>query len=370
MRLDWLQRLTDHAGPFATVCTDVTRDGSEAGPGLENRWVAHADRLSRMGAPDGLVQALSGVVRSRTRRGGRTHRVVVASGDGVLLDQVLPARGVPDLPPGERSTWGPVPDLVPVVRALARSTSCLLVEVDANGTHLLVMSPRGNELEAATVLEDRDVLAQVPGGGWVHSRTLLPAGPDAPADVAGVARRVDDQVRRHRPDLVLVVGTDGPVAAVLGRCTEVAAPVVRLAWPLGEGGPQARVQELTRVLDGTSRGRDEAVLARFGAAGSRASGAVTGLAAVVAALQRTEVEELLLRDGGLGRQLWATGRPQQVGTSSEDVVGVLDQPVPVAADVALVWAAVGTAAGVTLVPAGLAGDLEDGVGALLRDRRR
>lgn len=369
MRLDWLQRLTEHAGPFVTVCTDVTGDGSEPRYGPERRWAAHADRLSRLGAPDRLVQAVSDVVRSRTRRGGRTHRIVVASGDGVLLDQVLPARWVCEPPPGERCTWGPVPDLVPVVRALARSTSCLLVEIGADETHLLVVSPRGHELEAATLLEDCDVLAQVPGGGWVHSRTLLPARPDVPADAVVVACRVDDQVRRHRPDLVLVVGTDGPVEAVLGRCTEVDAPVVRLAWPHDEGGPQARVQELTRVLDGTSRGRDEAVLARFAEAGSRTSGTVTGLAAVAAALQRAEVEELLLRDGGLGGELWATGRPQQVATSSEDLVGLLDRPVPVAADIALVWAAVSAAAGVTLVPAGLAGDLEDGVGALLRDRR-
>ena len=74
MRLDWLHRLTDHQGPFATVVTDASRDGEDADRTVELRGRAHAERLTALGAPDEVVQALAPVVSSPTRRGGGVGR--------------------------------------------------------------------------------------------------------------------------------------------------------------------------------------------------------------------------------------------------------------------------------------------------------
>ena len=148
MRIDWLSHLTARTGPFATVAMDVSHDDEGAGAAIDLRWRGHEERLRRHGVPDDVVDAVHDVAVSPTRRGGEVGRVVVASlDDGVLLDQLLPSA-----PSEESCTVGPVPDLVALVRAFAGSASYVLALVDAAGADVQVVSARGDELEAETVV--------------------------------------------------------------------------------------------------------------------------------------------------------------------------------------------------------------------------
>jgi len=365
VRLEWLHRLTEHEGPFATVVTDASRDGEDGDHTVELRWRAHAERLAELGAPDEVVQALAPVVGSATRRGGEVGRVVVAAADGVVLDQVLP-----EPPTGERTSWGPVPDLVSVVRALSRSTSYLLAEVDSSGADLQAVSARGDELEAATVVGDHDVLHKVPGGGWSHRRYQLRVQDSVQRNASAVAEQLASEVRRHRPEVVLVAGTDSPVAALLEQVPPaVAERVVRLRTGGRAAGTDdgALAEEVARVLDERCRSRDEDVLDRFARGHAVQREGVAGLEAVVTAFQRDQVDELLLEDRDLDAPVWVTGRPDQLATTTDDLDAMGAQGRAEArADAALVWAAVGTGAGVTVVPVDRTDQLTDGVGAVLR----
>ena len=365
MRLDWLHRLTEHAGPFATVVTDASRDGEDADHTVELRWRAHAARLAELGAPEEVVQALAPAVSSPTRRGGAVGRVVVAAPDGVLLDQVLP-----EPPLEERTSWGPVPDLLPVVRALSRSTSYVLAEVDATGADVQAVSARGDELEAATVVGDHDVLHKFAGGGWSHRRFQMRVQDSVQRNAAEVADQLASEVRRYKPDVVLVTGADASVAALVDEC---APPVAERLVRLHTGGraagtsEEALAEEISRVLDERSRTRDEEVLDRFARGRAVQRDGVAGLDAVVAAFQRDQVDELLLADRDLDHLVWVTGTPDQLATSTDDLEAIgATQRSQARADAALVWAAIGTRAGVTVVPSERTDELADGVGAVLR----
>jgi hypothetical protein len=126
-------------------------------------------------------------------------------------------------------------------------------------------------------------------------------------------------------------------------------------------------QEISRVLEERCRSRQDEVLDRFARGRAVQREGVAGLAPVVAALQRDQVDELLLADREIDDPVWVSGRPDQLATSADDLdaigAGVRERA---RADAALVWAAIGTGAGVTVVPEERADQLTDGVGALLR----
>jgi hypothetical protein len=368
VKIDWLAHLTAHEGPFATVVTDVSHDDQGAAGAVELRWRAHEERLGRLGVPERVVQDLHEVVASPTRRGGAVGRVVVASlEDGVLLDQL-----VPQAPPEESCTVGPVPDLVPVLRAFAGSASYVLAVVDAAGADVQVVSARGDELEAGTVVGEHDVLHKVPGGGWAHRRFQLRVEDSVDRDAGQVSQALDTEVRRHRPELVLLAGEPRPVSAVADQVgEEVRSRLVRLRS--GSRADGADAESLVAEVESVVRERVEARRCELVEDWTRAAGqerdAAQGLDDTATALARGQVQELLVDEGALGdRSLWAFGAPTHLAAHHEDLPdGAGDDGARVAAASALVWAALGTGAGVTLVDGGDGGpELADGCGALLR----
>ncbi len=237
-----------------------------------------------------------------------------------MLDQVLP-----EPPPAERTSWGPVPDLVPVVRALTRSTSYLLAQVDSAGADVQAVSARGDELEAATVVGDHDVLHKVPGGGWSHRRFQMRVEDSVQQNAAEVAEQLAAEVRRHQPELVLVAGTPTPVSAVVDHCAPaVTERLVRLRSGGRAAGTDddALAEEVARVLDERCRERDDEVLERFERGHAVQREGVSGTEAVVAALRRDQVDELLLADRDLPGTLWVSGSPDQLATVEDDLVTI------------------------------------------------
>ena len=88
MDVTFLGSVTDHPGPFATVCADVTHVTENADTELDLRVRALADRLTEQGAPEAVVEA----VRARLLEGNEggeagtyRGRAVVAGPDGTVL---------------------------------------------------------------------------------------------------------------------------------------------------------------------------------------------------------------------------------------------------------------------------------------------
>jgi hypothetical protein len=378
MKLDWAAGLSGTTGPFATVSVDASRDEPDAAREIELRWQAHARRLADLGAPDAVVKALGEAVTAPHGRAGDVGQLLVATADGIALDLVLPRP-----PVRESASWGPVPQLLPAVRALNGRLSYVLAEVDSAGGAIHVVTPWG-EAASEEVRGDHDVLHRVPGGGWSHRRYQRRVEDSVARNADEVARALAAIVREHRPDLVLVGGEEKAVTDLLdqspGEVTGRVHRVHRGSRAPGAGN-EARDAEVAELVARHARERRAAVLDRFTGAEARQEAAAQSLPDVVAALQRGQVDELLLVDDpSSDLTLWATGVPEQLALD-RDELGAMGAGTGerARADAAIVWAVAGTGAGITLFardPEDPRHDpdadgeaeprLRDGIGAVLR----
>jgi Bacterial archaeo-eukaryotic release factor family 2 len=363
MRLDWLRPVLERKGPFVTACLDASRDDPAGAHEVELRWQGHAEKLATLGAPQEALRAAGEAAVRPTGRAGKLGRLVVATGDGLALDVVLP---VP--PVREEAVFAPIPDLLPAVRA-SGGVVFAVVDLDRKGADVEVVGVLGEPVETEQVEGDHDLLHKVPGGGWSQRRYQARVEDSWDHNAHTVARALNALERQHRPSIIVVRGDD-KAAAALGEhiSPQVRERVVRVhGGGRGAGADDSTGRgEVAQVLAAHADRSRAAVVDRFREAEGRQDVAVQGLDAVLDTLRRGQVEELLLRDDPTSPlQLWVGSAPGAVAQRRSEIEAMGEQhPEKVRAGAALVWAALSTDAGITLVAddAPIAG----GVGALLR----
>ena len=365
MDLALFHPLAEANGPYATVTMDLTKTDPANTDHLYGRWRDLERRLRDVGAPEDVIATLQDAALEPTGVGGEHGRMVVANADGLLATYDLPRR------PDAHATWGPVPCLLPAIRALASTISHLVVRIDRTGADIEMHC--GSAEQDATTVEvqgDHDDLTQVKTGGWSQRRFESRIQDSWEQNAAKVAEELDRMVRKHKPKLVLVVGEEHAMSFLEQHASaELTAVLVRSAvGGRGEGSSDEVVRDATEAALAATRATMEAdVVARFRQETGRAEAASEGLEPVVDVLQRAQVDELLLVEGREHDQdLWVGQDGLQLGLTREDAEALgATEPAVVPADEALVWAAVCSRAGVTLLDRAQA-DPADGVGALLR----
>jgi hypothetical protein len=365
MLLNVLNHLRTARPPFATVCLDATGLSRATGDDGGRRWVQQARKLTEDGVPAATVEALSRAATGPTGLGGEHARLVVASGSDVVLNLVLPGR-----PARDESMFGPVPQLMPVARAMADAVPYAVVRVDRSGADVDVVSATGDVASEEEVEGGHDVLHKVPSGGWSQRRYQQRVEDSWAHNAGAVADRLDRVVRRNHLELVLVSGDERAIAELKGRSSaEVADRLVVLDSGGRAAGTSAEAEQeaVRKALDAHREHRRRTVLDEFSEQLSRQQRAVEGLEPVVEALARGQVQRLVLRDDATSTvRLWVGESPQQIGMTREQVLqsGAASAE-EVRADAALVWSLLGTDADISLV-----GDsdarLYEGIGALLR----
>jgi hypothetical protein len=365
VRLDWLNPLVGRSGPFATVALDVTREAPESAHEIELRWEGHERRLRSLGASPATIAAFEDAAVAPTGRAGRAGRLLVTADDALVLDLVLPQPPVREL-----TTVGPVPHLMPAVRAFANCAPHLLVQVNRSGADIDVVGILGEQAAHQEVEGDHDVMHKVPGGGWSHRRFQQRVEDSWERNAEEVAAEVDRLFRRFAPEVVLVTGDEHALSALTAALVKPALDkIVRI-----EGGGRAAGTSQEALHESAERAlarhiadRDGALVDAFAGARGRQREAVQGLDSVVDALRRAQVAQLLLHDDPTSdATLWVGDKPLDLGLARDDVtaLGVSD-PTEVPASAALVWALLGSGGGITLVdPAQVR--LTGGIGALLR----
>jgi hypothetical protein len=234
----------------------------------------------------------------------------------------------------------------------------------------------GADLELAggdheTVAGDHDVVHKLPTGGTSQRRLQMRAEDSWERNAEAVADALHRLVRSAPAELVLVMG-DVRAVALLERYASdaLASRLVRLDTGGRAPGTSATAEQeaVDEALALHRASREAALVDRFAEQLNRQQDAVDGLADVVDVLARGQVEELLLVDDRAAtttvRVVRSTGHvvvPGQPESDADDLDDVVDVP----AGDALVWQAVRTRAGVTLVDPHQV-RLRDGVGALLR----
>jgi hypothetical protein len=365
MNVSFLEPVLTTARPFATVCADVTHTTENADTELDLRVRAIAEELSGQGAPEPVVEAVRGRLLEGNDGGEagtlRGRAVVVDSTGSVVLDQPLA-----DAPDREVAEWAPQPDLLPVLRQLAGRVPHIVVLIDRVGADITFVNLPEREDEQASVEGDTRHIRKFQGGGWAHHRYQHNTENIWIHNVDGVAKRIDDMVRRHSVRFVLVAG-DVRARQIL---TDRAGSWSHLIVSMDEGGRAAGAsrepvdtREAELVAEHEARQIAESVEKVQAAAAHGLS--VTGRDRVVEALRKGQVETLVLADDPDDETLLVGDSPLELGVKQQDMDALGTHGSAVPADRALIQAAVASAAEVVVVPRAAMPD-EVPVAAVLR----
>ena len=371
MDLHFLSDLNSTAGPYATVYLDASHDTEDAARADALRWAAQRSDLAGQGADEATLAALDAAVEDGDAAVGRAGRALVAAGGRVLLD-----RHLPQPPAAPSATWGPAPDLLPLLLDAPEPLTAVVVRVEKAGGEILLAGP-GERLERAeTVRGTTENLHHTRGGGfntWSMQRRVEQNWRDNVAELAG---HVDAEVRRTGAR-VLVVAGDGQSRSLLRDALPERSAGIAVDVEHSGGRSGGDDQELQAAVTAAARdavdAQRHAVLERLDQERGRPDGlAAVGLEPVLQALRAEQVDTLLL-DGGVtrGGELWVGESASQLATDADRLRGLGSEPVgrlPV--DAALLAAAAASGAAFEPLGGGRTGlvgkPVEDGVAALLR----
>lgn len=367
MDTTFLHRALNAPGPFATVCADVTHTTESADTELDLRVRAICDRLTEQGATEAAVDA----VRARLQEGlegGRAGtlrgRAVVADAAGtVLLDSPLV-----DVPRTELAEWSAQPDLLQVLRQLPGRVPHLVVVADRVGADITIVTAPGQPAMETSVEGDTQYMRKISRGDWSELSYLHTAENVWAANADKVAKVLDQLVGQTRARFVLLAGEQRARAVLTDRATtRVAELLVEMdEGGRAEGADREPIHRRAAQLVAEYEARDDArVLEQIEAASAHGL-AVTGTAAVVEALRKSQVETLVLADEPDGQVLFVGNTALELGVDSADLVGMgVQDGHDMPADRALIAAAESSSAAVVVLPrAAMPGDVA--VAAVLR----
>jgi hypothetical protein len=351
MDVSFLQPVFDAAGPYATVCADVTHTTENADTELDLRVRAVAEKLSEQGAPEPVVEA----VRSRLLEGNdggeagtlKGRALVVAADGSVVLDQALVAA-----PLREVAEWSPQANLLPVLRELPGRVPHIVVLTDRTGADISYLGMPGQVDEEETVRGETFQIRKFSGGGWAHHRYQHNAENKWVHNAEEVGRRISSMVRRLSPRFVLVAGDVRARQILTDRASDLWSDLI---VSMDEGGRAAGadrepVDKRTAELLAEHEAREDAAVIEQIEAAAAHGLSVTGKEAVVEALRKGQVETLVLADDPGEDTLLVGHGPLELGVNQQDMdaLGIHGEIVP--ADRALLAAAVASSAGVVVVP--------------------
>ena len=125
------RKLLDAPGPFASVYFDDSHDTHDAEAQLELKWRAVRARLEEQGADESVTNAIETAVMDLRPPIGRSGRAVVASAQGVVLNEHL------TIPTAETVVRvSELPYLVPIVEHGFDQQDYVLVEADHTGADI------------------------------------------------------------------------------------------------------------------------------------------------------------------------------------------------------------------------------------------
>ena len=346
-------------GPFLSLYLTTEAGIDNAAQRAEARWKSVRADLAEAGAAEGALAAVDPLV-SDAHLVGQCLAVFATEQGDVHVEHH------PDPPAQDRARWGPLPSLVPVIEWRQSSPPHVAVLTDRRGADLFALRAAEANLQR-TAGGGEDPLAKSSPGGWSQGRYQQRAENTWEHNAKAVADevvRLADQV-----DARLVV-VAGDVRAVQLLRESLPKDVLDKLEVVGGGrSPDGSADEVVADVDRlveTAVGHDtERLLAKFLEERGQQDRATDGPARTLEALAGAQVEVLLVHDDPEDdRQAWFGPEPSQVGLDEHAMgaMGVQDARRDRLVDVA-VRAALGTGAGVRVVPAGA---VKDGLGAILR----
>ena len=362
MQLSFLRPLYARPGRWCSVYMDASRHTQDARAQVDLRWRALKGDLLGQGADPVTVEAVEEVVRRHQPMPGDYGIAVFASRGRVVLTEYLSAPPLRDL-----ASWSALPHTMPLVAQRGEQVAWVRVLADRTGADAMAVSAGGVPRRAHVTGGQSRQLRRVQPGGWSQSRYQRAAMEAWHQNAGDAAAATADLAERVGADVVVVAGdirATGMIAAQLPeRWQDV---LVRTdAGARDVGADDTLMDDITaQTVAEVADRRVTAALDRFGV--QEDVGA--GLDAVVSALQRNQVDTMLIVDDpSADGELWVGPEPTEIATDPGQLsdMSVAD-PQRVRADAALLRALIGTDADLTVLAPEEAPELTDGVGAVLR----
>jgi Bacterial archaeo-eukaryotic release factor family 2 len=355
-----LAALAARPGPFATVYLTTDSEIANAAQRSEQRWKTLRAELVGQGAPEEVLSVIDPLVADAHRHGQCLSVVVPAGADPVVDHQ-------PEPPRHDVGRWGPLPVLGPLIEWRQSAVPHVVVLTDRQGADLLGFRREGPDLLREVTGDDDPIRKSAPGG-WSQRRYQQRAENTWEHNAANVADDVVELVDKIGAQLVVVAGDVRAVPLLReqlpGRVDDLVRVVDGGRSP--DGSTDAVAAEATRLAATVVAAETRRLLEKFREERGQHDRAADGADATIAALNETRVEVLLV-PGDVADAPPAVFGPDPVPVSrsarSLRDLGV-DQPREAPLVDVLIRAALGTGAGVRVVPSHAAPT--DGIGALLR----
>jgi hypothetical protein len=360
MNISFLRPLYGRRGPWASVYLDASRDTESGGKEFELRWRAAKRRLNAADADEASVDALERALAQYPSQAGDYGLAAFAARGEVGLIDPLPAP-----PRQEIASFETLPHAMPLVSQRGERIAWLRVVVDRTGADLVGATTGGQPRTARFGGGQGYPIRKANPGGWSQPRYQRSAEVTWERNAAEIAGGVTDLADSVGAE-VIVVGGDQHARSLL-------AEYLPERWQgrlvVADAGAEAEeLDDVTAraIADAAAAHTAEAV-DRFRTQLARDAAAGSGLPAVVSALQRGQVDTLLIVDDPSSTaQLWIGPRPTHVAMTADELRAMgVSQPEKVRADAALVRALACSDADLVLIEPG-AVDVDGGVGAVLR----
>ncbi|APU16957.1 MULTISPECIES: Vms1/Ankzf1 family peptidyl-tRNA hydrolase [Actinoalloteichus] len=302
MELGLLRELATRSGPCAVAYLDVTRDTEEAYRAIALRRRAIEEELADRGVDAATLSAVDEALESEPWAVGRAGRAVVAQNGTVLLDRLIA-----EPPENTITAYSRVPDVFPLVAAVAAEEPVVVAVVDRIGADIGVHVRDGGWRTDRTVEgEDRPV-HKVRGLGWSQNRVQRRVENTAAHNAAEIAREVDRAAAEIGTRLIVIAGEvqarTEVLAALPARSKSIAVEAEHGGRAAGSDRT-ALAEEIQRLAAEFLADEAGQVVERFQAELAAGQGlAVSGPERVVAALQAGAVDTILLPSDGMDREV-------------------------------------------------------------------
>jgi hypothetical protein len=245
----------------------------------------------------------------------------------------------------------------------------LVAVVDRKGGDLFVFRPDGSDAYMPVEGGD-DPIHKAKPGGWSQARYQRRAENTWDANAHEVADAITELVDKEQPALIALGGDVRAVELLKEAMPKRVGELVHdiAGSRAADGSVDSVVDDVTRLVATAVAAGTAALLAKFREERGQADRAVDGPAATLDALNKAQVEVLLVHaDPDDSRTAWfgAEAIPVAEAAAGLTDLGVADPQQAALADVAL-RAALGTGAGFRIIPG--AGGPSGGIGAILRWR--
>jgi peptide subunit release factor 1 (eRF1) len=346
-------------GPFATVYLTTESHIENAAQRSEQHWKVLRAELADAGVPDAVLADIDSLVPDAHLAGQCLAVVAVAGG-------VLHVEHGPEPPPRDRARWAALPSLVPILEWRQSLPTHMTVLADRTGADLCVYRHERPDVERQAG-GGTDPLHRSAAGGWSQLRYQHRAENTWEHNADDVAAEIVSLVDRFDPRIVVLAGDVRAVQLINDALPDQVAK--RLEVVQGSRTEDGSDDEFAAGVKGRLAGAVATdtvhLLEKLKEELGQDDRAADGASATVAALARAQVEVLLVHESADDQRRALFGpEPTQVGLRADELaLGVDEAQEGALVDVA-VRAALGTGAGVRVVPGG---DVPtDGLGAILR----